>query len=263
MQIDNIGFDYERSSIIKPPPEINNHCRTTRVVVDSRDRNMDIFPNPSQYEIELQDEIDEIVSVELCTAQIPLTSYNISDKNNSLIVNDVTYNIPKGNYTGASLASQITDVLSSIPIRSTYSINQDSISFEGDDAFEIGGGGTINKSIGLRNKNYVSNAEHRIQPEFRINLEDNKYVVMSIDQMYINNSINPILHKSFALLGEKYNYISLTNSIVKNLNPSIGRLRKMRVTFRDFYGNFYDFQNHDHRFDLLFSSRKHLMRYQV
>ena len=269
MQLDPVEFDYSKSAIIKPPFEQPKNLhdtknKITRIVIDSRDRDTTLFPTPAQYEVMLQDDIDEVTSVELCMAQVPLMAYNVSQYNNRVAVNGTQYVVPVGNYDGASLATALT---SATGLTVTYNAIADNLTFTSTGAFTINGTGTINKMLGfLTGRDYSTvGMTYAITAPYRVNLLDNRYVVLSIDQVTLNNSINPVIHRSFALLSPKMqdlNYIETQCKTIKYLNPPIARLHKVRLTFRDYYGNLYDFQNHDHRIELVFESRKHLLRYQ-
>jgi hypothetical protein len=269
MQIDPVDFDYSQSAIIKPPFEQPKNLhdtrkKITRVVIDSRDRNSLIFPTPAQYEVMLQDDIDEVTSVELCMAQVPMMAYNVSQYYNTIVITGTQYTIPVGNYDGASLATTLSNL---IGLTVTYNAIADNLTFTSTNPFTIGGTGTINKMLGFSSgKDYsTSGSTYVITAPYRVNLLDNRYVVLNIEQVTLNNSINPVLHKSFALLSPKMqdlNFIETQCKTIKYLNPPIARLHKVRLTFRDYYGNLYDFQNHDHRIELVFESRKHLLRYQ-
>lgn len=283
MQVNPINFDYANSSIIKPPFEplknINDtKHKITRVVIDSRDRNTAIFPTPSQYEVELQDDIEEVTAIELCIAQIPMMAYNVSSNNNTLVINNVQYVIPVGEYNASTLATTITLELADVRIRVLYNNIRDKFSLHGQDAFTLNASGSINKTLGfISKKDYVSTSipvsgetytgyDNLLDAPFRVNFQDNKYLVLHIDQVSVNNSINSVLHKSFAILSQepyKYSYNDAQCSIKKYLNPPIARMQKVRLSFRDYYGNLYDFQNHDHRIELVFESRKHLSKYMA
>jgi hypothetical protein len=275
MQINPVQFDYANSALIKPPfAELQNKevkHKVTRVVFDSRDRNTQIFPTPSQYEIELPDDIEEVTSVELVVADVPLKAYNISNNNNKLKINERIVEIPPGEYNGTSLAYGIQQLLNDIfneiqTFTINYNSTQDKIIISSDSGFTIKPvANSINKVLGLDNATtYNSDNRNNLTPPFRVNLSDNRYIIMNMDQVSLNNSSNTILHKSFAVLNNSMgslNYINATSKIIKYLNPPIARLYKVRLTFRDYYGNLYDFQNHENRIEVIFESRKHLSRF--
>jgi hypothetical protein len=148
----------------------------------------------------------------------------------------------------------------------TYNSSLDKIVFGSSGPFQINDGNkSINKVLGLdKSVVYNSDVANNITPPYRINLTDNRYIVLSMEQVSLNNSSTSSIHKSFALLNTnmlQLNYINSATKIIKYLNPPIARLTKIRISFTDYYGNLYDFQNHDHRIELVFESRKHLSRF--
>ena len=63
---------------IKPPDKNKTHGKkSTRLIVDSRERITDLHPDPSKYTLELEHEERDVVSVELSQANIPNSFYNI------------------------------------------------------------------------------------------------------------------------------------------------------------------------------------------
>ena len=64
--------------IIKPPDRNKTHRqRSKRLIVDSRERNMELYPDPSRYILDIEHEYRDVISVELSQAQIPNSFYNI------------------------------------------------------------------------------------------------------------------------------------------------------------------------------------------
>ena len=77
--IQNINYGPD-SYIIKPPNLNETHLTiSNKLVVDSRDRDYSLYPNPSNYKFKIDYEYNDITSVELILAQIPNTGYNIHD----------------------------------------------------------------------------------------------------------------------------------------------------------------------------------------
>ena len=76
--------DYN-SIIIKPPPKrdiFKNKIKN--LLIDSRDRNYDKYPETSKFEIELKEEYKYVKSINLVMAQIPSSQYLINISNNVL-----------------------------------------------------------------------------------------------------------------------------------------------------------------------------------
>jgi hypothetical protein len=84
------SFDFSNSTIIKPQIASENvqyKLVYTRVVIDSRHRNVDLYPNPASFTIPLNDLLDNIISVELLSAaNIPFCDKNINAYNNLLSI---------------------------------------------------------------------------------------------------------------------------------------------------------------------------------
>jgi hypothetical protein len=90
MQLDN--FDFENSSIIRPPTnedrtKFNKNCstkNTTFLLIDSRDRDLSLYPNNNEFTIKLDEPIRDVCEIELISANMPINSYNINDNNNRI-----------------------------------------------------------------------------------------------------------------------------------------------------------------------------------
>lgn len=292
-------FDFRDSTVIKPQSSTENkhdNKKYTRVIVDSRDRNLSFYDTPAQYEISLPEEIEDVIAAELQIIDLPFSAYMI-DENNCILhisVNNAEHkqvSIPKGDYTASTLATVIEEsaALNNIYLKLFYLVEKDSYRFELDQPFSFffkGDDikynsvfvdsqstltykrGTIAKVIGFGPKIYASllgpNNKHIITSEFRKNFKENKYIVMHIEQISINQSINSIIHKSFAVIPPKAVDMNLYQvfQIRKSLNPAIAKLNKLKIRFTNYHGQPYDFQNQDHRFDIIFESFQNPRRYQ-
>lgn len=267
--LDHTVFDYSQSAIIKPPfrQASNNEVgkQFTRMIIDSRDRDTSVFPCPNKYTYHFDQDIDEITSAEIIIMDIPLAGYIVNENNNKLIVNSIVLTIPVGNYDGAALADVLTGVISNVSDGAVvaYSPVQDKLYFDGPLEFTLDftKSPAIAKLLGfVVNQSYM----RPCVSTYRIDLNVNKYIVMNIDQFNINVSSNTHLDRTTALVHAKplsVNYITYSNMHLKKFfNPPI-KLNKLRFTFTDYYGNLYDFQNQDHRIEILFESRKNLSRY--
>jgi hypothetical protein len=106
--LQQVNVDYD-PYVIKPPSRDVTHGSIARhLLIDSRERNVQIYPSSSKYRIEVQQEYKDVTSVELTLAQIPNTFYNIHLSNNIFYIseNDTTINqieIQEGQYTNESL----------------------------------------------------------------------------------------------------------------------------------------------------------------
>lgn len=57
------------------------------VIIDSRERNREMFPNPSKYSIRFNRRYKNVTSVELKGSIIPKTEYNVHTQNNKIVFN--------------------------------------------------------------------------------------------------------------------------------------------------------------------------------
>lgn len=291
-------FNFTDSAVIKPVAnqEQNENRKFTRVVVDSRDRNLKHFPNAAHYEIPLPDEIEDVVAAEVQIVHMPLAAYMVDANNNTLVVstsaslNPVTVVMPVGDYTPSTFAATLQDAATDAGLTLTiaYEIEKDYFKFEMSQPFSFlfkgpdinfssstNDGqstttyrkGCIARLAGFGPKSYSSalnsSGKHQLYSEFRKNFTDNRYVVMHIEQISLNHSINPTLHKSFALIPPKASDLNMCQpfQLRKSLSPPIAKLARLKLTFRNYYGELYDFQNQDHRFDIIFESFQNPRRY--
>lgn len=113
--IETVTPTYDQITI-KPPDKNKTHKqRTRRLIVDSRERDEELYPDPSQYVLNIEYQIKDVISVELSQANIPNSFYNIyhnQGKNGILYANNVihlhlvttdgdmskTFELPPGKY---------------------------------------------------------------------------------------------------------------------------------------------------------------------
>lgn len=71
----------------------NNKTKTSIYIIDSRERDLDKYPEPSNYQINLEREYNDIESIELLSYSLPNYIYNINCNNNLLhfSINDKNY----------------------------------------------------------------------------------------------------------------------------------------------------------------------------
>lgn len=94
--------------IIKPPERNKTHGRIgVKLVIDSRDRDLTLYPDTNDYVYKCPEEYKDVVSAELVLADFPNSGYNIYSKNNEMIFNaggqQLKIKIPFGEYNNASL----------------------------------------------------------------------------------------------------------------------------------------------------------------
>lgn len=270
--------EFEKHAIIKPPGSfefVDNDKKYTRLVVDSTFRDQTQYPNPNDYYFVFDDDINDVASARLISIDLPFSTYTINMYFNTLWVkigagNEVAVALDQGNYNASALATMIQTKLNNASLGVTFTITYnstlDKFTFAGTGAFALNFAGKTNGLhylLGFKPINYTS-AANQITAPYRCNLNYNNYIVMCIDSFDNNKSNNKPLNKSFAVITPNYSGLSLGDepNITKNFNPPLARLAKIHITFFDKYGNPYDFQNMDHRFELLFHSFKQRRKYQ-
>ena len=274
--LDSTNFDFSKTAIIKPPfeqatnREISN--KFTRVVVDSRDRDLVAYPTPNKYTIYLESEIEEVTSMTFSVIDVPGSVYNITQFNNTIKISkgaadSIEYSLEVGCYTVENLASALTNLTG---INVTYSQFTKKLTWTSSDTFIIDFDDkkylSISAILGfVTMQTYTSSEDSNnistVSSQFVVNLNQNRYIVLSIDQMNIYSSMNSVLDRTTAMITPNAMIIQPTHPLKKNFNPPIARLVKLNLTFQDYYGNAYDFQNQNHRLEFIFESKKILNRY--
>jgi hypothetical protein len=274
--------EYIHNAVIPPPnvkPDFETFKKYNRVVVDSKDRDMKLFPNPNSYEITLYDDIEDVLNVQLLNISVPLSSYLINNTFNTfqLTIGDTTSNITldKGDYSATELAAEITSKMNIVSNKflCEYVPKLDHFIFRSKIAYSIDF--TTNKNslapllgfdIAIYNGIITDNSTYPyvIESPYRKNFDFNNYIIMNIDQFDINKSSNTDLNRSFAIIPANYNILNISDDpiIKKYFSPPLARLSKLRIRFFDRFGNPYEFNNLDHHFELIFESMKQKRKYQ-
>jgi hypothetical protein len=283
--VDHDNYNYGQSSLIKPPAQKSDALaiKTTRFVIDSRDRDKDKFPSASLYEINFDEDIPDVICAEICQANVPLSSYliNINCNTFEFIFNNSNYTcvVEVGNYTNTTFADALRNALNTAVSSNVFTVIYDDMkdnyifactapfSFIFTDVKKY-----IYQIIGFSKKEYTSTSNlsdpiysHKLQAEFRKNFEISDYIVLCIESFNVNTSVNNNINKSFAIFCDKFthNNLNISEKIRKCFNPPIAKLAKLKLVFKDYYGNIYDFQNHEHRIEINFESFKNCRRYTL
>jgi hypothetical protein len=213
---------------------------------------------------------------------------------------DYTVQVPAGDYTPQTFADAVETALAlnvaGTQFEVTYNTVRDNFSLWANNPFtidfkgipikypgervNIGAMVTPYKSasaarlLGFANQVYNSGTSitgspthgytNLLNSAFRRNFNENKYVVLHVSQMTVNKSINNTISKSLTLIQPSYATLNVYKDepIRKTFNPPIARVAKLYIALRDYWGNLYDFQNQDHRLEIIFMSHKHLSRYR-
>ena len=270
--------DYNKYGVIKPPQEFfKDNLKYTRIVIDSRVRDPILYPLQNDYYINFEDDITDVISAQLVYIDIPFSKYLINQYFNSLNItyNGNTYNVvlPTGDYTDASFLTAMQGALNTTigtgAITITYNALLDNYTFTSTNNFGFNFQSQKN-SLGMLlgfniNKNYVatSGANYVLNSEFRRNFKYNNYIIFDIDQFDLLKSADSSLNKSYATIPDNYDSLNISDNpqYIKIFSPPIPRLLKLHLQFSDRFGNPYDFQNQDHRFEILLTSFKQKRKY--
>lgn len=127
-RLQDVNTDYN-SFIIKPPDKNLTSGRMTKTfVIDSRDRDINIYPNSNKYRVLVPEEWRDIVSSELVYGEIPNTYYNVNEDNNIIYLSEEPYNllsvtIPVGMYSNDDLIDILNGKMGNLFINFTSKFN--------------------------------------------------------------------------------------------------------------------------------------------
>lgn len=117
MQIHEPTYDQH----IMKPPELNvTYGRIPdRLVIDSRDRNCNKYPNSNNYVYPLNKEYKNVVSIELVAGCVPYTGYIINKNNNKLFFQEsfghtLVAEVTPGNYNTTDLTTALQNALNDV-----------------------------------------------------------------------------------------------------------------------------------------------------
>jgi hypothetical protein len=202
MQQDMLSFtdeDYYHNAIIRPPKDmtfLDNNTRYTRIVVDSRVRNKNLFPNPNDYEVQLDDDVNDVKSARLIIMELSMPMYliNTNFRNIYFKIGTTEYvaQIEIGDYSATDLATAITTAMNA-QVASTFLVTYDSkldnFNINSTVAFTlqfINKTNTLDQLLGFSSlKDYTSSSDpstpsypNRVKSEFRKNFEYNNFTQM-------------------------------------------------------------------------------------
>jgi len=271
-----MNFDQERKG----------ERRNIMLHIDSRDRNIENYPHSNKYVIQLEEEVEDVLSAEMMYASIPIPSYTVHNDNNEFEATFFNQTkriaIDTGNYTPDQYASELADKLrdafdtpdaSSFDVE--YNARKDKIVIRCDDMFSLNfmtstlqSNWSFAKTSGFANKMYHSTrndlGKFEVKAPFRLNLTNIDYALLNITGFHNYTSTNDALKKTFAVIPDvssPQTVISESFHIQKNFNPPMAKLSKISIEFKNRDGKMYDLQNYDHFFVLRLEVYRHSPRY--
>lgn len=270
--------------VIAPPSFSLRATRRVRLVVDSRDRNRDLYPTPAEYEVRLDEEVEDVVSAELVRAHVPLSSLLVDATCNVLTLSvggatwvDVV--VPPGDYTAVGLANALEGALNAGPLAGsavTYDAQRDSytISCASQPVFAVDAAAprrgfdgvvymdypanSIAQTLGFSVGYHSSTSAGELVAPFRRNFDLNRSAILFIDGFNVVRAMSSVTNNSFAVLGPRGQDLMGEDDDrpVKYFEPPVPKLARLRVSWKDYRGNRYDFQNQDHRLELVLTVMK-------
>lgn len=218
-KIQDPNTDYS-AFIVKPPEKNLTTGRITRLfVIDSRDRDRNIYPNSNKYRVLVPMEWRDVVSSELIYGEIPNTYYNINDENNIMYLSDTPYNIltvkiPEGKYKNQELIDILNGVKGNLfsDFKSKFNFSRDQYSKKLRISSNNGSGSNF-----IYNFNYTQNYECSSSCNYN-----------NIDSLL---GFSTVEYQSVTLELSKYNIVNITN--LATLSKDGYPLRQIKVNNYD------------------------------
>lgn len=264
--------------------KIMNKIKTDRMIlneeillIDSKDRNYDLFPYPNNYILKLGTTYKDIYSIELISAILPKSNYVINSYNNTIIFNeggsDITVSIESGNYTISTLLSTIKSAMDTAGSL-TYTLSNNTL----NNKITISATGTFSLLFDGGEENYYDGETRTIYPENSIapvlgfsrsdytglssytgenmyNLLGENYVLLYIKDLenLKGSVVSNVIHDNFCKIQLnvdnttfKY-YTEEADYISKKLyNPVLAKLDRLTIKFYTYNGDLYDFNGLEH-----------------
>jgi hypothetical protein len=269
-------------------------------VVDSRDRDVSLHPLPSKYEVELEQDVFDLTSIQLVVADVPFAAYTVNEGNRRIpfflldstglatTLTPYVAVLTPGDYAdprlvtptpgdddlGAELAAAFNRA-QNVGFSAAYSHRTDNYALSALILFTLAFGadpptgapptGTAARLLGCApglDQAAVPNGAggYVLQPPYRKNMELNRYLLLHVDTASLPVSINPATAKSFAVVPASQARMAFfadqaSATVEKTYDPPLERLSRVGVSWTDYDGNPYDFQNQEHRIELVLKSR--------
>jgi len=277
--------------LIKAPNELKTKLQdtnTTVIYIDSRDRNIEKYPNPNDYVIYLDDTYRDIVSLELISCDVPKTEYNINNSNNVIHYTPsggsaTSKTIPAGNYTiaglisafdtatGGALTMTVNNTTRKVTLTGNVSLQlSDTIPDRDGTTKKILKANSIGRILGFKPIDRATAASHVSDGVYTLANED--YVVLKFDDVERTDGTSNVFKGAFARISfgdiafgavkqtKVSDFGSKCLEIFKPLKPKLDRLR---VRFYRHDGNLYDFNGLDHCISIelttLFQTQKYMV----
>ena len=260
--------------------EHSHELRKKLVVIDSRDRDHYVHPKANSYEIRLDDELIDVVSMKIIIADLPFSAYMIGSANARVPFTvdggPVMYAmLEPGDYSSpAEMAEALSQAMTSSSngsvFTATYIPRTDNFEIVAQVPFLMAfhkHTGTAARVLGFSPCEDYPSSNGKVRSPYRKDFGPNRYIVLSVSPSaeLISSTNNPT-NRSFAIIPRKITELNIDNSDEsheKTWTPPIPRFSRIKLEYTDYDGNPYDFQNQDHHIELQFTCLRHHRKYAI
>jgi len=241
----------------------SEYIKTDTIVIDSRDRNTLIYTSNSNYQIDLDEEYKNILSVELVSINVPKTQYLINENNNLLYFvsggSSYTATVPIGNYTIDELLVALKNSMDSLQ-SNTFTITHStltnkitiSISLNTFDLKFVDKKNHMGKLLGFITTSDIIGQSSQTAPN-QYNLNGPTYIILHINEFENLFGKKSSVKKGFAKIPldathTEYKYFKNTQDyhVIKDFSPPLAKLAQLNIRFLNYDGEEYDFGGLEH-----------------
>jgi len=260
-----------------PPPKTESKdisTRQHRVVIDSRDRDMIKYPDPSNYVIDINHDIRDVLSVQLVAYDIPFNDFNVTEDNNMFEYLDAngdlqTIEIPEDEYNVITLTNAINTSIgytALITSASNIRLELDTIYvtrflFASDTGYRHR---SVAKTLGFEPVDITASGS--TTAKYKYHLEAERYVALFVQAAKLCQTTNPGTHECFAMIPryvDSEGAQALDTFVRKRFAAPIAALDKIHVRFKTRGGSYYNFENKDHRLELVYTCYRQPKNYNA
>ena len=260
-----------------PPPKTESKdisTRQHRVVIDSRDRDMIKYPDPSNYVIDINHDIRDVLSVQLVAYDIPFNDLNVTEDNNLFEYLDAngdlqTIEIPVDEYNVITLTNAINTSIgytALITSASNIRLELDTIYvtrflFASDTGYRHR---SVAKTLGFEPVDITASGS--TTAKYKYHLEAERYVALFVQAAKLCQTTNPGTHECFAMIPryvDSEGAQALDTFVRKRFAAPIAALDKIHVRFKTRGGSYYNFENKDHRLELVYTCYRQPKNYNA
>lgn len=241
----------------------SEYVKNDTIVIDSRDRNTLIYTSNSNYQIDLDEEYKNVLSVELISIDIPKTQYLINNTNNLLYFNsngfEYTATVPIGNYTIDDLLIALKNSMDTVS-SNTFTISNStltnkitiSVSISTFDIIFVDKTNHMGKLLGFIITSNIISVSSVIGTN-QYNLNGPTYLILHINEFENLFGKKSSIKKGFAKIPldatqTEYKYFKNTQDyhVIKEFSPPLAKLAQLNIRFLNYEGEEYDFGGLDH-----------------